>query len=477
MSIQSILEIAKSGITAQRLALEVTSENISNVNTPGYSRQSTIFESAPVNTERGFPLGSGVRVAEVQRAYDNFLQVQLKSETATGGWSKTLLSTMKRAEQLFNEFTADGLGKSMQEFFGAWQDLTANPQGQPERQAVLARGQQLVDQFHRINGYLTDIKREANQSLEGLTSSVNDKTLQIATLNDQIRQMEVTGGRANELRDKRDLLIRQLSEKVGITYVEESDGMMSVSLTLGQPLVIGTEAAVLSLEPDATNSGYNKVMATSPGGSTRIDITSIVGGPNNSQGEMGGTLQTRDTLVNQFISDMDELAYTLANEINSTHAAGYGLNGSTGLNFFTPPAAMSGYSGVGGIALNITNTNDIAAADADPTVGGTGNNRNATSITGIYDRLLPMSGGTMTLGAFYNSLVGKVGVAVQNAERNASLSEGVVRQLDTLRESNAGVSLDEELANLIKYQKAFEGAAKLINTGVEMMDTILGLVR
>lgn len=477
MGILSILDIGKSGITAQRLALEVTSQNVSNVNTPGYSRQSTILESGTVSMERGFPLGNGVQVAEVQRAYDDFLQMQLKSESSTNGQAKTVLSSMTRAEQLFNEFTTDGLGKSMQDFFKSWQDLTANPQGQPERQAVLARAQQLTDQFHRVNGYLNDVKSEANKSLEGITADVNDKVTQIASLNDQIRQIEIQGTKANELRDKRDLLVRQLSQKVGITYLEQSDGMLNVSLALGQPLVLGKDAATLSLQPDPANNGFYKVLTTPPGGTSTIDITSIVGGSNNSLGEMGGTLQVRDTLVNKFISNLDELAYNLATQVNTAHAAGFGLTGSTGLNFFTPPAAMAGYSGLGGIAVNITNTNDIAAADANPLTGGTGNNKNASTIASIYDKTLAFSSGNTTLEGFYNAIVGNVGVAVQTAQRGQTLSDGIIKQLDNLRESNSGVSLDEELANLIKYQKAFEGSAKLINTGAEMMDTILGLVR
>lgn len=477
MAIQSILDIAKSGITAQRLALEVTSENITNVNTPGYSRQTTIFKTSYVTEERGFPLGTGVNVAEIQRSYDDFLQSQLITEGSISGWSDTVLASMNRAEQLFNEFTADGLGKSIQEFFTAWQDLTANPQGQPERQAVLARAQQVVDNFHRINSYLTDIKNEANQSLEGITSDINDQLTQIASLNEQIKMIEIRGANANELRDQRELLVRQLSENVGITYLEDSDGSLNVSLSLGQPLVIGNKYAQLSLEPDAANNGFYKIMATSPGGNTTVDISTIAGGRGNTQGEMGGTLQVRDSLVNGFMADLDELAASLATEVNSLHAAGYGLNSSTGLNFFTAPATVAGYSGIAGISLAITKTADIAAADTDPATGGTGNNINSRAIASVYDKVLATSGGNMTMEAFYNSLVGKVGVAVQDAERTSSLSEGIMKQLDNLRESQSGVSLDEELANLIKYQKAYEGAAKLINVGTEMMDTILGLIR
>jgi len=426
--------------------------------------------------ESGFAMGTGVKVSDIQRAYDDFLQSQLSKENTNSGFGSAVLSSMEQVEQLFNDLTTDGLGQAMQDFFDAWQDLTANPQGQPERQAVLSMGQQLVDQFQRINSYLNDVKTQANKSLEGLTSDINDMSGQIASLNEQIQQIEIQGGNANELRDQRDLVVRELSAEVGITYIENGDGTLSVSLTLGQPLVIGNQSATLSLEQDVTNSGFYKIMATSPGGTTAVDISTIVGGPDNTQGEMGGTLQVRDTLVNGFLSDLDELAYTLANEVNSIHETSYGLDGVTGRDFFTVPSAMDGYSGLGGISLAVTTTSEVAAADSDPLVNGTGNNNSATAIADIYDTVLSTSGGNMTLEGFFNSLVGKVGVAVQDATRRADQSDGILQQLDNLRESNSGVSLDEELANLVKYQKAYEGAAKLINVGTEMMDTILGLI-
>lgn len=479
MGTLSIFNIGTSALNAQRLALDVTSENITNVNTPGYSRQTAILETAPTTLERGFPLGSGVDVAQVQRAYDSFLQQQITSQNSTSGDSSTLLNSMTRVQQLFNDLTTNGLSNSLQSFFASWQDLTNNPQGQPERQAVLADAQQLVDDFHRINGALNDVKSSANQSLTGLTSDINDDLKQIASLNQQIKDITIQSGSPNELLDKRDQVVKDLAGKVGITYVTQNDGTLSVSLSLGQPLVLGNQAATLSLQADASNSGYYKVMSTPPGGSTAVDITSIVGGPNNTQGEMGGTLQVRDTLVNGFLSKLDELAATMANQVNSFHSTGYGVNGSTGLNFFTPPATVTGYSGQGGIALNITSTDDIAASDTDPTTatGGTGNNRNAQNIASVGDQVYAMSIGSTTLSGFYDSLVGQVGVSVQSAQRSSDQSSAIQKQLDNLRESNAGVSLDEELANLIKYQQAYEGAAKLITTGTQMMDTVLGMVQ
>lgn len=484
MSINSLLETGKTALNAQKLALEVTGENITNVNTPGYSRQTTILETAPTTIERGFPLGNGVKVAAVQRTYDAFLARQINSQNAVNGQGQTSNAALQRVQTLFNEFTTSGLGQSLQGFFNAWQDLTANPQGVPERQAVLSQAQQVVDDFHNISTSLTGVKNDMDASLSGTTSTMNHYLQQIATLNKEIKVVEIqSGGNANEMRDQRDLLIKQLSQNVGVNFAEQPDGQVNVTLPNGDALVTGSNAGSFSLQPNAANSGYNDVMLTPAGGGAPINETAYLEGAATPGGTIVGSLQIRDSVVNGYLSNLDELAANLATQVNTVHAAGFGLtSASTGLNFFTPPAAVPpatspGYSAT--IALNISSVNDVAAADADPAslAGGTGNNINAQNIADIYNKPVAMSSGTMTLESFYNGLVGKVGVDVQNAEQTETQSSGLLKQLDNLRESNSGVSLDEELSNLVKYQKAYEGAAKLINVGTDMLDTVLGLVR
>ena len=478
MSILSILDMGRTALNVQRQALEVAGENVANVNTPGYSRQVPIMQTAPTAMQEGFPLGRGVEMARIQRSYDDFLQVQLKTENSTLGNQSTLQSSLQRIDQLFNEMNADtGMAKSLQDYFNAFQDLSMNPQGLPERQAVISRAGIVVDNFHRMSTFLTNIKNEANQSMTGIASDINDKTGEIASLNQQIKEIEVFGRPANELRDRRDLLIRDLSKIVGINSLEQSDGTVNITLLSGPQLVDGTNAGTVSLQPNGANSGYYDVMLKPPAGSTIINVSSIIGGPGNKNGTIGATMQIRDVTANNFLSRLDEMAFTLANQINNVHSAGFGLTGSTGINFFTPPAAMSGYSNI--IAVNVTNSNDVAASSTDPTLAGngTGNNSNALSLAAVRNISLAMSTGTTTLQGFYNSMVGEVGVAAQNAQRGTKQSEAVLSQLNNLRESVSGVSMDEELANLIKYQKAFQGAAKLINTSTEMMDTVLAMVR
>lgn len=471
MGIQSIFNIAQSSLQAQQLGTEVTGENIANVNTPGYSRQRVMLETADTSNASGFPLGNGVKVAQIQRSYDSFLQSQITNGNSTNGQTSTRLTFMQRIEPLFNELTADGLGASLDNFFKSWQDLASNPQGTPQRQAVLAQGQILVDNFHQVNAFLNNAKTDADKSLVGITSDLTANLKDIASLNDQIKEIEVSGGNANELRDKRDTSVQDLAKLAGIRYMEQSDGTLTVTASSGEMLVSGNQSATVATQVNST-TGLNDIMLTPSGSSTPLNVTTTIGGPGNTLGSLGGTLNVRDNLLPDKLAKVDELAYNLATTLNAVHSAGYGLNGSTGNDFFTPAGPVTGYSLA--VKLNISDINDIAAADAP---GATGNNIKASQIAAIQDQNIPTSLGNTTLGSFYNALAGNVGLEVQRAQQSNQQSEDLVNQLNNLRDSSAGVSLDEEMTNLIKYQKAFAGAAKLITTATDMMDTILGLVR
>jgi flagellar hook-associated protein 1 FlgK len=283
--------------------------------------------------------------------------------------------------------------------------------------------------------------------------------------------------------DSRDLLIQNLSQKVGITCLEQSDGTVNVSLSRGPQLVSGDKSASLSLLADPSNSGFSNVLLSQPG-APALDITKFVSDAAVSSGELGGALNVRDNLVNVYIAKLDELAGSLATEVNSLHKTGFGLKGGTGVNFFTPPAAptppatySAGFSSA--IDLNFTSTDKIAAATIDPTQpgSGTGNNISALAIADLKNKMLSMTGGSNTLSGFYSSLVGEVGLAVQTSNQEVTQSTAMVKQLSNLRDSASGVSLDEELIALTRYQKAFQGAARIITTGQDMIDTVLGMIR
>jgi flagellar hook-associated protein 1 FlgK len=491
MSISAIFNNASSSLAAQRAALDVTSENISNVNTEGYSRQRVILETAPTTTHNGFPLGGGVNVAAVQRIYDNVINKQINDGTTLLGNNESKLKTLQQIEPYLNEIGGNSIGDAMQGLSDAWQSLSLNPAGISERQTVLGKANILVDTFHQVSDGIVNAQVFADQSLTAVATDVSSKAVEIADLNTQIKVTELSSGNANELRDRRDLLLQQLSKMVGVSYAEQPDGMMNVTLPGGETLVSGNQYATLYTNAVGPGVTTNEIRVTAlgappaaPNPAADTDVTATIGGSNNSKGEIGGLLYARDTTIPAYLAKLDELAYNLSYQVNAQHAAGWNLNNATGIAFFSPatadapPAPLATYTGYSAsISLAITSTNEIAAADTNPLLGGVGNNKNALLLANVANTQVSFSGVMSTTTDFYNSLVAGVGVDVRGAKNLTTQNEAFVRQLDNMRDSNSGVSLDEELTNLIKYQKAFEGASKVISTASQMMDTLLGLIR
>jgi flagellar hook-associated protein 1 FlgK len=497
MGINSIFNIASSGVRMSQVAMEVTSENIANVNTSGYSTQRAVFETAPVLNTNGFPLGSGVKLAAVQRNHDNLLQSQMASGNSAYGESLAKQTALEQIQPSFNELSTDGLGQAVEDFFNSWQDLSVNPQGTPERQAVLSRAQILVDNFHQMNENLQSAVDNADNALVGITADITDKAKSIASLNSQIVQTESLGGNANELRDQRDNLVLEMAKQVGVSYTENSDGTMTVKLPAnlsggGQTLVDGNKYATLYTKNNGTN---NDIMVTAAGNpptapsTLDTNVTSSIGGPNdptkpadNSLGAIGGTLQIRDEIIPGYQDSLNEMANQLATAVNNLQKSGYGLDSSTGNNFFL-------YDGVNPVtAANISldpglTPDSIAAAKQDPASagGGPGDNVQALAIAQLKTAPLnyTVNGKTTsgTVASFYNSLVSSVGLDTQHAENENQQDDSFMKQLTSIRESNSGVSLDEELTNLIKYQQSYQASAKMISAATDMMDTILNIVR
>lgn len=498
MSIASIMNNATSSLIAQRVAIEVTGENISNVNTPGYSRQRVIMVDGPITTHNGFPLGNGVQVSTVQRIFDSSIQKQLNDGNSSSGNSDATLKSLKQMEPFFNELTSNSLADAMQQFTNSWQTLSQNPSGVAERQAVLGRATILTDTFHQLNAGVHTVQTYAENSLSGVATDVTEKAKEIASLNLQINQGTQASANANEMKDRRDYLIQELSKQMGVSYAEQSDGTVNVNLLGGEALVSGTQYATVYTNPVATtdpnlSNPSSEIRISSVGSppttnlASDVNVTGTVGGANNSKGEIGGLLNIRDTVLPGYLDHLDELAYNVAYQVNTQHEAGWNLNNAPGGAFFTPATATAppatsasykGFSSSSGITLALSSANEIAAADANPATGGTGNNKNALLMAQLAGTQVSFSDGSQsTTASYYNSLVSSVGLDVQAAKNKSDQNDSFLQQLTNVQQSISGVSLDEELTSLITYQKAFEGASKVVNTATEMLDTVLGLIR
>jgi flagellar hook-associated protein 1 FlgK len=452
MGLSAAMEIGKNGLNIYRVATEVTGENIANVNTPGYSRQRVILETAPPTTANGFPMGTGVKISTVERYYDGLLQQQMVNAQTAQGYDTTKSTVLQQVEPAFNEILNDGIGAAMSKFFGAWQDLYVNPTGTAERQSVITNAQILTDNFKTISRTLSDSISMQNASLVPVTDSINATLKDIAQLNGQIRTTELVAGNANETRDRRDQLVRDLSKQIGITFTENSDGTTDI--------VTGSTAGAFSLDKTNPNSF---IVQLTPVGGALATVTPTTG-------NLGATLALRDTIIPAYQTQVDALATTITTQVNTQHAAGFDLNGTPGIALFDPAATNAATFGLNPA---IVSTTQIAASSSALL---TGDNGNALLVSNLQSQK-SMAGGTLTLNGYWDGLVSKIGLDVASSKTTVSQDAAFSKQLSSLRESNSGVSLDEELTNLIKYQRSYQASAKLITTATEMMDTVIGMMR
>ncbi len=563
--IYGIISIGSKALLAQQKGIYVTGNNIANVNTPGYTRQRVNLSSdVPVNSGIG-PVGTGVQALGIERIYQRFLGVQINNETQTRGNWEARRDVAERIEMIFDESNGYGLNQAMYEFWTAWQDLSNNPSGPVERTVLIAKSQIMAETFSKNYQDLQTIQQDIDTLIEGTIDEVNLLSEQIARLNEKIIQMEAGGSTANDYRDQRELLLNELSNLIDIDTFENTAGGVTVSVGSGQPLVEGTFGYGLSTEMNAF--GHLNVTWVDAV-NNEVDITDSI-----SDGRIKGLLDVRDLDIRNHMNRLDNLAQSIMDQVNSLHAGGYGLDGSTGNDYFVGEATASGVldslvtitaetGGAGNLSITlvpggtagsetvttdpitgdiriaiedgVSTRDDIAAAlqshsaiasavatasggtpwtlgvgsDTVALSGGSsalnmevnpaivlderliasaqsfdtvpgdkpGDNRNAIAIANLKSSRI-LSGNTATFDAYYESFVGDLGYEVQQASSSYSHQSEMVHQLENHRESISGVSVDEEMVNLVKFQNAYQAAAKLISTADEMMQSVLNMVR
>lgn len=310
-----VLNAAKDALLTQQYAIDVVSHNVANVNTEGYSRQIPVLEAKTPASYAGFILGRGVALSEIVRSSDNFIETRLRERQSDLSAMSEKEIYMGVLEGIFNEDSGLSLSSQLSDFWNAWQDLSNNPSGLPERTALYEMGSLLAQSFNDLSGDLDQLEREINLSLEASTEKVNQLSGQIATLNEQIISMEVTGT-ANDLRDQRNMLLLELSEYIDIRSFEYDDGNITVMTTSGYILVDKAETYDL---------GINGTEITWEGsGGEIVNITDKIQG-----GKMAGWLEMRDETIPKYEADLNELAKSIVWEVNKVHSQGVGLEGFT----------------------------------------------------------------------------------------------------------------------------------------------------
>jgi flagellar hook-associated protein 1 FlgK len=459
--IYGILSLAGQALMTQQQAISVTSHNIANVNTPGYSRQRLrITTNTPSDTSAGM-IGNGVSAETIERIYDRFLSAQVTEENqALGRWDAQK-DAVEMLEVIFNETDGSGLSQAMSEFWNAWQALANNPSGTNERMVLVSVSEFLATTFNKLSSDLVKSQQNMDVKIQGTVTDINRLAEQLADLNQKILSTEYGTHTANDYRDRRDQVLKELSELININSFEDADGAVAVLVAGGQPLVSKSQFWQLSTETNA--SGLEDVLWVDDAGN-KTNITADISG-----GKLKGWLEVRDGVIVDYLNRLDDLAQTLMLNVNTAHQSGFALDGSAGEAFFIGTAA-----GDMAVNPNIVGNFSLIAAAADPlTVPG--DNRKAIEIANLQNQLL-MSGNTISFGDYYSSMVSDIGYEVLKSDAYYNHQSDMVQQLDNYRESVSGVSLDEEMINLIKFQNAYAAAAKMIAAADEMLQTVLQLV-
>jgi flagellar hook-associated protein 1 FlgK len=465
--IHAMMDIGKRSMMNSQTALQTVSHNIANKNTEGFSRQKVEIQSAVPVTEGRLQFGMGARAAQVSRTHNPFLEKQIQREGSHKGYLDSQAELLSRVEQVFNEQSIKGLNQYISDFFNGFRELANTPESITARAVVKETADLMGKDFARIYKQLSDIQNDINFQLMGRADEANRIVAEIASLNQKIVETEMRGIAANDQRDRRDVLLKQLNSIMDIRVAEGDKGAITVMTAGNGILVSGNECATFSTQ--RKNSDRLELLVQSSGSPQPIEITSRIQG-----GSLGGMLKIRDEVIEDLKSSINLLASSLVEEVNKAHVQGFDRTGQPATFFFEPihkdlPAAMS----VKVNQLIQDDLNKIATGiepntPGDPTI--------AHVIAQIQNKNI-FDGDAATLDDFYNSQVGKLGVLAQRAIKASEAQAEIVQQLSKLRESISGVSLDEEATKMIEFQKAFDASARLIRTADEMFDTVLNLKR
>lgn len=444
------MSIAIRSLLAEQAALNVTSNNVANVNTPGYSRQRPNFVQSDPVVLGSLTLGSGVSLQKLESLRDPILQLRIGQETQQQGQLDAFVSAMQQTEVIFNSSSGD-IGAQISNFFSSLTQLSADPTNISQRQAVLTAAGNLASTFRTSSGNLSQQRVNLDLGVVQQVQQVNVLTGQIAVLNGQITSLQNLGREAGAFLDQRDVLIGQLSSLVDVSAIKSDNGL-TLTTSNGTALVAGNQSFALTTRIDV--SGVQHIFAQG------VDITGKL-----TSGSLAGVLQVRDQKIPGLLSGLDSLAAGLANALNTANRSGSDLNGNAGGNLFVPPP-VSGQGAAASLAVQITNPSLIAASSD----GSPGSNGNVAVLLAVHDQAVV---GGQTPTDFYANLIFGVGSDVSNGSAQLDASQLILNQLQNQRGSISGVSLDEEAANMVNYQRAYDAAARMVDTVNQMLETLM----
>lgn len=442
------LEIARRALVAHQSALNVTSNNIANVNTKGYSRQRALLVASPdEKTADGF-VGTGVTMEGVERMRDGFVDAQVRQEMGVAGEWSARSDALSQLESVVNEPSDQGLAAMLDGFWNACQDLSNQPEDTASRAAVVAAAQNFTDSLHDMVTRLGQISESARAGVQSDATQVNDLLREVGSLNVQIAGAEAGGQAIPGLLDRRDLVLDQLADLAGATASTRSDGSAYVRIA-GRTAVNGGLVEQLGVRSDVSGGS----------GALRVVFGSDSAPISSPSGKIGGLLEVSGQEVPEFLGQLDVLASGLADSVNRLHRAG-----PSHLNFFTGTSAES-------IAVTPGIVADATLVNAGK-LGDPGDNDIALAIGALRNARV-MNRGTASISDFYRLQINGLGTKAQQANQMNENQSAAVQSLEAQRQSVMGVNLDEELTGMIATQKAYQAAARIFSVVSTMLDDLL----
>lgn len=540
-----ILKIGVSGLQAAQRALSTTGNNITNVNTPGYSRQRVDFSTRQDQILGGLAIGKGVDIANVSRIVNEFLNVNVQTSGTNVGNAASYNTYSSQVDGLLAD-NVIGLSPSLQEFFDSVNGLANDPSSVSIRQTMLGQGEALAGKFHSLNRQLDQLNQGINSELQANVSQVNALTTSIAEINENLSRFngQTNNSGSNSLRDQLGNAVNELARLIGISTTKVNDGTLNITTTSGQVLVSGATSVKLATQADPLNPSQLDV--TYQVGSSSVVITDHLSG-----GEISGLIEVRSEVLDNTRNALGRIAVGLAQAFNTQQAAGEDLDGLAGTDIFTIPnpvvAADVTVTGVVAATFDPANIAQLTTSDyrisfnganytmtrlsdntqvfsgAGPAFSADGMNFNFTTGavagdtylvqpmqqvarqfdvvmtdprkiaaagvgTGVGDNanVLIMAdlqlnnileGGNASFNDAYGQLIGDIGTKARQAKTGLEAMEAVEQSAIEARESVSGVNLDEEAADLLKFQQAYQAAARVIAVGNELFGTLLQAIR
>lgn len=448
-SLSSAMWSAAQALDVDQAAVDTTSNNIANENTPGYTREIPVLSEAPPTLDGNISYGSGVELQQIQSVRDQVLELRIAEETQQQSSAQAQSNALQQVQSLFSSPT-QGIGTDFTNFFNSISQLSTDPSNIPDRQAVLTAAQNLATDFNQTESNLDTIQTGLNQTVTQTVGQINSLTQQIAQLNSQVGEMQKLGQDPGTTLDQENQLIDQLSQLTNVNEIQTENGL-TLTTGSGSPLVVGGQS--FALHTVNGSSGMVDV-ATAQG----QDITSQIQG-----GSLGGTIQVRDQAIPGILTTIDNLASQFASSFNSAQESGYDLNGNAGQALFS---VTPGAGAASTLSVAISDPNLIAASSD----GTAGSNGNVANLLAVQTQALPLGANPVDT---YSNLVGQAGNLAAQAQAEVSASTTNLNQLNDQRGAVSGVSVDEETTNLLNYQRAYEAAARVVTTVDSLTQAVL----